>query len=48
MGRIAYLILGMLALGAAGIADYRGWTLLRPTEKVLLRSCTCSPVPVWT
>jgi hypothetical protein len=32
MGRLAYLILGVLALGTAGIADYRGWTLTRPTE----------------
>jgi hypothetical protein len=32
MGRAVYLIFGLLALGAAGVADYRGWTLLRPTE----------------
>ena len=32
MGRLVYLILGMLALGTAGFADYRGWTLMRPTD----------------
>ena len=32
MGRLAYLIFGLLSLAAAGIADYRGWSLVRPTE----------------
>lgn len=32
MGRVAYLLFGLLVLGTAGFADYRGWSLVRPTE----------------
>ena len=30
--RIIYLIFGLIVLGGAGLADYRGLSLLRPTE----------------
>ena len=30
--RLLYLIFGLLLLGSAGYADYRGMSLLRPTE----------------
>jgi hypothetical protein len=32
MGRFAYLLFGLLTLAMAGYADYRGWSLVRPTE----------------
>jgi hypothetical protein len=32
MMRAVYLIFGLLTLGAAGLADYRGWSFVRPTE----------------
>jgi hypothetical protein len=30
--RLIYLIFGLIVLGGAGMADYRGLSLLRPTE----------------
>jgi len=32
MRGLGYLIFGLLTLGSAGLADYRGWSLVRPAE----------------
>jgi len=32
MRGLGYLIFGLLTLGSAGVADYRGWSLVRPAE----------------
>ena len=32
MGRYAYALFGLLMISLAGFADYRGWSLVRPTE----------------
>ena len=32
MARILYLLFGLTVLGAAGMADQRGWFATRPTE----------------
>ena len=32
MSRYAYLVFGVLITWMAGFADYRGWSLLQPTE----------------
>ena len=32
MRGLGYLIFGLLTLGSAGFADYRGWSLVRPAE----------------
>ena len=32
MRGLAYLIFGLLTLGSAGFADYRGWSMVRPAE----------------
>jgi hypothetical protein len=32
MSRAVYLLFGLLTLATAAVADYRGWSLLRPTE----------------
>jgi hypothetical protein len=31
MTRLLYLLFGLLVLGTAGFADYRGWSLMNPT-----------------
>jgi hypothetical protein len=32
VGRVLYLLFGLFVLGAAGFADYRGWSIVCPTE----------------
>ena len=32
MSRLVYPLFGLLMISLAGFADYRGWSLVRPTE----------------
>ena len=45
MGRYAYALFGFLMISLAGFADYRGWSLVRPTELHNLPKSKASPVP---